>query len=135
MAKNVVRTRNGNVVIPLTIASAKAGDVVKVGSAGLTGFVTTDAYASINPASHITYPQGMGVNEVAVELVGINLVVNLEVDGGVSLGDAIYKDAGDGSYNNTATDNDFIGYALADIADGDTGPVGLASFAPAAVTS
>lgn len=136
MAKNMVRTRNANVVIPLTIADATAGSVVKVGAAGLTGYVTTDAYGEIDAASEVTYPQGVGADEVMVELIGISLVVNLEVASasGVAVGAAVYVDS-DGAYTETATDNDFIGYALAAIADGDVGPVGLASFAPAVVTS
>lgn len=132
MAKNMIRTRNANVVIPLVVAAnTAAGEVVKIGAHGLTGYVLTDAYATFDATSGETYPQGIDeANEVSVELVGVSLVVDLEVAGGVAVGDAIYV-AGAGVYNDTALDNDFIGWALAAIADGEVGPVGLASFTPA----
>lgn len=131
MAKNMQRTRNSNIAIAVVASGADAGDVIKIGTAGLTGYVLTDAHASYDETSGTTYPQGMtAANEVAVELIGVSLSVRLEVDGGVVLGDAIYKDAGDGSYNDTALDNHFIGWALETIADGDVGEVGLASFTP-----
>ena len=127
MSSNSIMTRDGNVVLPFSIASVTAGDVVAIGTAGLTGYALTDTYVASDYTTETIAvpPQGLADGEVSLEAIGVSRVVSLTVDGGVALGAAIYSD-GAGGYDGTSTTEVFVGYALEAITDGDAGMVGLA---------
>lgn len=126
MARNLHQTRNAQIAIACAVAAGTvSGDVVLVGSAGLTGFALTDR-ATTDTINAGTAPQGLADGQASVELTGISTAVRLTVAGGVALGAKVYKVTADGTYSGTATSNPLIGFALEAIADGQTGPVGLA---------
>lgn len=134
MATNLRHRGDPNVVLPLAVGEGvAAGDIIKVGTGGLTGYVLTDRATSDTVAGFTSAP-GLVAGQAAVELIGISVVVDIEVAGGVTLGAPIYVDSS-GDYTKVATDNHFIGYALQAITNGAVGKVGLASFEPAIVTS
>lgn len=127
MSKNSIMTRDGNVVLPLAASGASAGDVIAIGSAGLTGYCLTDEYVESDYTTETIAvpPQGLADGEASVEIIGVSRVVSLTVAGGVALGAAIYSD-GAGGYDGTSTTEVFIGYALEAISAGEAGLVGLA---------
>ena len=127
MSQNTNRTRDAHVVLPLAVASGTvSGEVVAIGTAGLTGYALTDRYveADYTAESVEVPPQGLDDGQASVEIVGVSRVVKLTVAGGVALGAKIYA-AGSNVYNATASGNTLIGYALEAIADGEEGLVGL----------
>ncbi len=125
MAKNLNRTRNAQLIIAAAVAAGTAsGDVVLIGASGLKGYAHTDRATTATIASGAAAP-GLLDGQASVELIGVSVSVNLTVAGGVALGDKIYKVTADGTYSKTAAGGTFIGYALAAIADGVKGPVGL----------
>jgi len=132
MAKNVKMTRNGNIVQTFSVpAGTVGGEVLAIGTDGLMVLTMTDAYASIDPTSATTYPQGIdAANEVSAEILGVNVAVELTVgDGAVAVGDAVYLVAGSpDTYSNAdgSGANTLIGWALtATSAAGDVATVGL----------
>lgn len=127
MSKNSIMTRDGNVVLPFSIASVTAGDVVAIGSAGLTGYALTDTYdeSAYTTETIAVPPQGLADGEVSLEVIGVSRVVKLTVAGGVAVGAAIYSD-GSGGYDGTSTTEVLVGYALEAISAGEEGLVGLA---------
>lgn len=137
MSKNTNRTRDAAVALPLAVAAGTvAGEVLAIGDQGMIGYALTDRYVASDytPETLAAPPQGLADGEASVEIPGVSRVVTLTVAGGVSLGDPVYLASQD-TYNGTATDNDFIGYALEDIGAGNAGLVGLIQFVPAAVTT
>lgn len=113
MAKNSNRTRDANVVMPLTISGAVSGAVVLIGNQGMIGYALTDTYAAANFTVDGTVPpQGLTEGQVSVELIGISRVVKLTVTGAPSVGDAVYRVTAGGAYGTTALDNQFIGYSV-----------------------
>lgn len=128
MAKNTNRTRNANVVMPLTIAGAKSGDVVPIGDQGLMGYALTDTYTTPNPNSGLDVPpQGLASGQASIEVIGVSRVVELTIAGSPDVGDPIFRVTADGTYTATANGNKFIGYFLG------AGLVGLVTFTPAPV--
>lgn len=127
MAKNIRYQRPSNLVLPLAVASGtESGDVVAVGSAGLTGLALTDRATTATIADGDAAP-GLADGEASVELPGIATAVELTIDaaGAAALGAKIYVTSG-GVYTITATANTFIGYALEAISASGSGLVGLA---------
>lgn len=125
--KNLYMTRNAQIAIACAVAAGtKSGDVVLVGTEGLTAVALTDraTTATINAG---TAAAGLADGQASVELVGINTAVRLPVAEAVALGERIYRKASDGSYTSADAGNVAIGYALeATTTAGDTAPVGLA---------
>lgn len=135
---NLNRTRNGNVVMPLAVASGvTAGNVVLIGDQGLLGLALTDRFLTASYGTEVvaTPPQGLANGEASVEIIGVSTVVALTVAGTQTLGDAVFRASADGTYTHTATDNNFIGWDLGLAPDGTKVLVGLAPFSPAVVTS
>lgn len=136
--KNLIMTRNAQVVLPLAVASGvTAGDVVLIGDQGLLGLALTDRFLTADYGTEViaTPPQGLANGEASVELLGVSAVVALTVAGTQTLGDAVYRASADGTYTHTATDNNFIGWDLGVAPDGAAVLVGLAPFTPTVVTS
>lgn len=127
MAKNTNRTRNANVVMPLTIVGAKSGDVVPIGDQGLMGYALTDTYSASADNGNIVPPQGLKDGEASIEVIGVSRVVELTIAGSPDVGDPIFRVTADGTYTATANGNKFIGYFLG------AGLVGLVTFTPAPV--
>lgn len=122
MAKNLNRTRNASISVALPVAANTAsGDIVPVGDQGLFGFALTDR-ATSDTIQAGTAAQGLQDGQATVELPGITLSVNLEIDGDPDIGDAIYR-AANGDINTTNTGL-FIGWFLGGRA------VGLLNSAP-----
>lgn len=122
MAKNLNRTRNASISVALPVpAGTASGDVVPVGDQGLFGFALTDRATSATIQSGTAAP-GLEDGQATVELPGITLSVNLDVDGAPAVGDAIYR-AANGDINTTDTGL-FIGWFLGGRA------VGLLNSAP-----
>lgn len=126
MAKNTHMTREGNVVMPLTV-TATSGDVVPIGDQGLMGYALTSTYSASADDGSIIPPQGLADGQASVEVIGVSRVVRLTVAGSPDVGDPVFR-ASNGTYTATATNNKFIGYSLG------SGLVGLVPFVPAAVT-
>lgn len=134
MATNTRHQGAPNVALPLTVGeTVAAGDVIKIGTAGLTGHVLT-ARATTATITAGTAAPGLTDGQASVELIGVTKVVDLKVESaaGVEVGAAIYVD-GNGDYTETAAGNSFIGWALEEIDDEATGKVGLASYTPTIV--
>lgn len=125
MARNLAVTREAQTTLAVQVAAGtKSGDIVLVGSAGLTGWALTDRATTATIDAGTSAP-GLKDGEASVELTGIHTGVYLTVAGGVALGAKVYKVAADGTYSGTATGNTLIGFALEAIADGAKGIVGL----------
>lgn len=126
MAKNLGMTREAQTTVAVPVASGtKSGDVVLVGTAGLTGWALTDRATTATIATGAAAP-GLADGEASVELTGVHTAVYLTVGATVAVGDKVYRVTADGTYNGTATSNVFIGYALQAITSGAVGLVGLA---------
>jgi len=136
MATNMTHRGDPYIALPLAVASGTvAGDVVAIGTGGLTGYVKTDRATTALIAAGTAAP-GLADGQASVELIGVGLAVNLTVDSTTSvvLGQPVYKVTADASYSDDPAGAIFIGYALATILDGATGLVGLSS-APVALGS
>lgn len=108
MAKNTLMTRDANVVVAVTLASAAAGNVYPIGDDGLTGYALTDTYEADADTGLYPRPQGLADGQASVELLGVTRVIDVDVDGDPELGDAVYAD-GDGTYS-TSSGGTFIGW-------------------------
>jgi hypothetical protein len=129
MAKNLALTREAQTTVALPVAAGtKSGDVVLIGTSGLTGWALTDraTTATINSPVYGQAPQGLQDGEASVELIGIHTALYLTVAGAVVPGDRVYKVTADGSYSKTATGGTFIGYSLTTTPDAGVAIVGLA---------
>lgn len=120
-------TRYSQIVIAVATAlGTTAGNIVLIGTEGLSGVALTDRVTQ-GQIDDITknLPQGMANGDTAVELTGIHTAVNLTVAGTALIGAKVYRNAS-GTYDlvNTGT---MQGYALAASASaGAIIPVGLA---------
>lgn len=129
MAKNLALTREAQTTVALPVAAGtKSGDIVLIGTNGLTGWALTDraTAATINSPVYGQAPQGLQDGEASVELIGIHTAVYLTVATAVNPGDKVYRVTADGTYSGTATGGVFIGYALTVSAAGTINTVGLA---------
>lgn len=129
MATNATHRGDPYIALPLAVpASTPAGAVVAIGTGGLNGYTKTTRATTATIAAGTAAP-GLADGQASVELIGIGLAVQLEVDSTTSvvLGEPIYRVTATGAYSDTATSAVFIGYALETILDGATGLVGLSS--------
>lgn len=136
MSRNMTHRGDPYVALPLPVAAnTPAGAVVAVGDGGLVGYVKTARATTATIAAGTAAP-GLADGQASVELIGIGLAVQLEVDSTTSvvLGQPVYKVTADASYSDDPAGAIFIGYALQTILDGATGLVGLSS-APVALGS
>ena len=124
--KNLYRRDQTGLRIRAAVAAdTVSGDVALVGDQGLVGACITDRATTATIADGTAAP-GLSDGEATVVLNGFHESYLLTVDGGVSQGDKVYRVTADGTYNASATGAVFIGWALADIADGEIGEVALA---------
>ena len=136
MSTNVTHRGDPYIALPLAVADGTvAGDIVAIGTGGLTGYVKTARATTATIAAGTAAP-GLADGQATVELIGVGLAVQLEVESTTSvvLGQPVYKVTADGTYSDEPTGAIFIGYALATILDAATGLVGLSS-APVALGS
>lgn len=126
MAKNVKTTRKSWICKALAVAAGTvSGQVVQIGSAGLTALALTDRATTATIDAGTAAP-GLDDGEATVELIGVATSVNLLVANNTTVGQKVYIKSDDGTYTTTASGNTLIGYAL----EAKTGPatveVGLA---------
>lgn len=126
MSKNMDMTRNGNIVVPLTVpAGTVAGEVVFIGTDGLMGYALTAIQPAPDVLSEESYVHGLEEDQASVELVGVNLVVRVAVVEAVAEGEGIYLSA-QNTYTTTAGTDPLIGWAIADTTSaGDVARVAL----------
>lgn len=110
MARNLNRTRNASISVALPVPEGtQSGDITPVGDQGLFGFVLTDRATTASIQAGTAAP-GLEDGQATVELPGITISVNTDVDGTPDIGDAMYR-AVNGTVSNTAGGL-FIGYSL-----------------------
>lgn len=127
MARN---WKHGNpysgVTLALPVAAAsQVGDIVPVGSDGLTGYMVTPRATSATVAAGTSAP-GLVDGQASVRLVGVEFVIEVDITGAVSIGDAVFTD-GEGAYG--AAGAVFAGYALTAVED-DFGLLAVTAAAP-----
>lgn len=100
----------GGVTLALPVpAAATAGDIIAIGSDGLTALVVTDR-ATAGTIADFTAAPGLAVGEASVRLIGVDFTIERDVTGtGFELGDSVFTD-GEGEYGNTGPI--FAGFTL-----------------------
>ena len=108
MSTNYKHGNIGNgVTLALTVpAGTAAGDVIPIGSAGLTGYAVTPIATEAGPNA-----AGLEEGQASVRLIGGIDVI--EVEHSIALGGAVFgTQAGSGAVTYGASGDYFVGYAV-----------------------
>ena len=117
-AFNITKDKNAWVSLPVTVPSGTVvGQVVPIGSAGLTGLALTNIAVGPN-ADLIDYDApGLAIGQATCTLIGCSLVAELAITTAITQYNPVYLIQTSGLYtaaanNGSGTNYQFIGYFI-----------------------
>jgi len=117
-AFNITKDKNAWVSLPVTVPSGTVvGQVVPIGSAGLTGLALTNIAVGPDDSNLLDYDApGLAVGQATCTLIGCSLIASLAIGTAITQYNPVYIKT-DGTYtaaanNGSGTNYQFIGYFL-----------------------